>query len=83
MSTPDLSPLIKGVLTLVLFSMAIGQYPALERWARKEALAAVTWREPLPYFFGESGNGFARSRSTEFTKISTKPARLKAGKLVR
>ena len=37
-STPDLSPLIKGVLALIGIAIALGQYPKLEHWARAQAL---------------------------------------------
>ena len=51
MNTPDLSPLIKGVLVIVGIAIAIGQYPRLEVWARSQAIQAVAWKQPLPYFF--------------------------------
>jgi len=51
-TTPDLSPLIKGVLALIGIAIALGQYPKLEHWARSQALEAVEWKQGLPYFFG-------------------------------
>lgn len=53
-NTPDLSPLIKGVFVVVGIAIAIGQYSRLEMWARSQAIEAVAWKEPLPYFFKES-----------------------------
>jgi len=50
-NTPDLAPLIKSVLAIVGIAFALGQYPKLETWARVEATQAVSWKEPLPYFF--------------------------------
>jgi hypothetical protein len=50
-TTPDLSPLVKGVLVLIGIAIALGQYPRLERWARSQALEAVQWKQGLPYFF--------------------------------
>ena len=53
MQTPDLSPLIKGVFVIVGIAISLGQYGRLEHWARKQAMEAVAWREPLPYFFAQ------------------------------
>ena len=54
MQTPDLSPLIKGIFVIVGIAISLGQYGRLEHWARKQAMEAVAWREPLPYFFAQS-----------------------------
>ena len=51
MQTPDLSPLVKGVIARVGLALALGQYGRLERWARTQAMEALAWKEPLPYFF--------------------------------
>lgn len=83
MSTPDLSPLVKGALSLVLFSIATGQYPVLERWARRQALTAVTWREPLPYFFGEPRGSKPISHSVAHAKATRKGATIKVRIAVR
>ncbi len=56
-STPDLSPLVKGVLALMGIAIALGQYPRLEHWARAQALEAVQWKQGLPYFFPASPAG--------------------------
>ena len=53
-NTPDLAPLIKGVLVIVGIALALGQYPKLETWAREQAIEAVAWKEPLPYFFASA-----------------------------
>lgn len=53
MQIPDLSPLIKGVIVIVGMAIATGQYGRLESWARVQALHAVAWSEPLPYFFAQ------------------------------
>jgi|GEM_PF-3907369 len=50
-NVPDLSPFIKGVFVVTSFAIALGQYPKLEAWARKQAIEAVAWKEPHPYFF--------------------------------
>jgi hypothetical protein len=50
-STPDLSPMVKGVLAIIGIAIALGQYPRLERWACVQALEAVQWKQGLPYFF--------------------------------
>ena len=54
MQTPDLSPLVKGVIVVVGLAIALGQYPKLETWARAQALEAVAWKQGLPYFFAPS-----------------------------
>jgi len=54
MNAPDISPLVKGVLAIILFSIGFGQFGTVERWARAQALAALEWKEPLPYFFGSA-----------------------------
>jgi hypothetical protein len=51
MQTPDLSPLVRGVIVIVGLAIALGQYPNLEKWARTQALEAVSWKQGLPYFF--------------------------------
>jgi hypothetical protein len=63
-STPDLSPLIKGVLVVIGISIALGQYPKLERWARTQALEAVAWKQGLPYFFAPSSHVGPRHHHT-------------------
>ena len=54
MSIPDISPLVKGVLAVVALSIALGQNPKLEHWARAQAIQAMEWKEGLPYFFSAS-----------------------------
>jgi hypothetical protein len=66
-TTPDLSPLIKGVLALISIAIALGQYPRLERWARSQALEAVQWKQGLPYFFGPTHTG-AKHHQSPITK---------------
>ena len=56
-TTPDLSPLIKGVLALIVPPSRSGQYPKLEHWARSQALEVVEWKQGLPYFFGPPNAG--------------------------
>jgi hypothetical protein len=67
-STPDLSPLIKGVLVLIGIAIALGQYPRLERWARTQALEAVQWKQGLPYFFAAPHVGVKHHHSTHKTQ---------------
>jgi hypothetical protein len=47
----DLSGLIKGIMVVIGIAMATGHYGDLERWARQQAIEALQWKEPLPYFF--------------------------------
>ena len=68
MQTPDLSPLIKGVFVIVGIAISLGQYGRLEHWARKQAMEAVAWREPLPYFFAQP-----KAHPTPKTSISAHP----------
>jgi hypothetical protein len=51
MQTPDLSPLVKGIIVIVGIAIALGQYPKLERWAKLQAIEAIEWKQGLPYFF--------------------------------
>lgn len=55
MQTPDITPLVKGAIAIVGLALALGQYGRLEQWARTQALHAVAWPEPLPYFFAQPG----------------------------
>ena len=52
----DLSGLIKGILVVIGISIATGHYGDLERWARKQGLEAMQWKQPLPYFFAQEKN---------------------------
>ncbi len=63
-STPDLSPLVKGVMALIGLAIALGQYPRLEHWARTQALEAVQWKQGLPYFFPAPAAGDAHHQIT-------------------
>jgi hypothetical protein len=51
MNAPDLSPLVKGSLALIGIALTLGQFGKLETWARHQAVEAVAWKQPLPYFF--------------------------------
>jgi hypothetical protein len=51
MNTPDIGPLVKGIMTVIGIVIAMGQYSNLERWARIQAAEALMWKQPLPYFF--------------------------------
>ncbi len=51
MGAVDISPLVKGLLVVIGISLAVGQYGRLEHWARKQAVEALVWSRPLPYFF--------------------------------
>jgi hypothetical protein len=50
MRTPEIAPLVKWALSIVMLFMA-RQYEKLEHWARIHAAQALEWKEPLPYFF--------------------------------
>jgi hypothetical protein len=52
MNAPDLSSLVKGAIAVVGIAITLGLYGKLESWTRQQAIQAVTWKEPLPYFFG-------------------------------
>ena len=67
MQTPDISPLVKGAFVIIAVFMSIGQYSALEKWAREQAIAALEWKEPLPDFFAERGRHRARGRELRVT----------------
>jgi hypothetical protein len=73
MRAPDISPLVKGALMIVLLSLSIGQFEALEKWARAQAIEALAWREPLPYFFGKpkarsDRRALPSARSTQYSR---------------
>jgi hypothetical protein len=51
MKAIDISPLAKGLLTVIGIALATGQYGKLESWARREAIQALKWKQGLPYFF--------------------------------
>jgi hypothetical protein len=54
MPTPDLSPLVKGIIVIIGIAVALGQYPKLESWAKGQAIEAVAWKQGLPYFFPQN-----------------------------
>ena len=70
MNTPDISPLVKGILGIILLAISFGQYPKLEHWARVQAIQALEWKENLPYFF--AGPQSARAHSHHHATISRK-----------
>jgi hypothetical protein len=51
MQTPDLGPLVRGIIVVIGIAIALGQYPKLERWAKLQAIGAIEWKQGLPYFF--------------------------------
>jgi hypothetical protein len=51
MNSADISPLVKGILVVIGIAIATGHYGDLQNWARHEAIEALMWRRPLPYFF--------------------------------
>ena len=71
-----MNELVKGLMVVIGLSIAIGKYDDLERWARKQTIEALIWRNgSLPVFtYGEvrhagrkhkgagSVNSFAASR---------------------
>jgi hypothetical protein len=69
-TTPDLSPLIKGVLVLIGIAIVLGQYPRLENWARSQALEAVEWKQGLPYFFAAPQTGPKHHHPTDHREPS-------------
>jgi hypothetical protein len=72
----DLSSLIKGIMAIIGIAVATGHYGDLERWARHQAIEALEWRQPLPYFFPSelAHKQTATPRST--SKIAKKPSKL-------
>jgi hypothetical protein len=38
-------------MVVIGIALVTGHYGELERWSRQQAIAALEWREPLPYFF--------------------------------
>ena len=62
----DLSSLIKGIMTVIGIALATGHYGDLERWARLQAMAALEWKQPLPYFFPLE----AKDKQTAMTRSS-------------
>lgn len=51
MNAVDISGLVKGILTIIGISIALGQFGKLEHLARKQAMEALEWKQGLPYFF--------------------------------
>ena len=51
MRTPEIAPLVQGVMAIIGLALMLGQYPKLERWAQLHAAEALMWQRPLPYFF--------------------------------
>jgi hypothetical protein len=62
MNTPDIGPLVKGIMVIIGISIATGQYSNLEHWARVQAAEAFLWKEPLPYFFATVPHQYRLSR---------------------
>jgi hypothetical protein len=63
MNTPDLSPLVKGIVALIGVALALGQFGNLEQWASNQAMEAIMWKKPLPYFFdSQSSDGKVHQR---------------------
>lgn len=51
----DISGLVKALMALVLFSIAIGQYPRLRKFALTEGIKALMLVDYKPvYFFGSA-----------------------------
>lgn len=67
MNPPDISPLVKGAIALVGIALTLGFYGKLEHWARNEALEAIEWKEPLPYFFASPYHASHKARSHAHT----------------
>ena len=69
-----MTELIRGITSLVLLSVALGQYPRLERWARHEAMRALVWEATPPFFPGTYRAMYpnsAEEAKSRRTKIST------------
>ncbi len=52
MKTVDISPLIPGILKIILFAIAIGQFDNLRNFARREFMRSLTnegWHS-TPFF---------------------------------
>ncbi len=47
----DLGPLIKGLLVVIGIAMATGHYGDLQRWARREVVESLEWKQDLPDIF--------------------------------
>jgi hypothetical protein len=61
MQTPDLSPLVRGIIVIIGIAIALWQYTKLERWAKLQAIEAIEWKQGLPYFFSSKSNSINES----------------------
>jgi hypothetical protein len=72
----DLSQLTKGIMVVIGIALATGHYDELERWSRHQAINALEWKEPLPYFFPQEPENKQAVMPRNILKAPKKPSKL-------